>query len=384
MLPGALRGYKIRVSMASRKTKDATCFFVTGSDEVGVKKTAVALAESLAPGADAFGIEVVDGAVDSAEAAVGKIEDALSAVLTLPFLGGEKLVWLKSASFLSDTQAGRAESVVSAVERLCEVLASGLPEGVRFLLSAVQPDKRRSGYKTLSKLCETKVVDLPDLGFRGGDEAIVEWTASEARKRGLQFSPEGVDALAARVGLDAAQLANELDKLESAFGKAGRIGAEDVRLLVPQTRAGGIFDLSEAILRRDLPLALDTLAQLQRQGEKGVGILLAAIVPTVRNLLLMRDLMARFRIVPTQYSKQFAGELERLPKEVTSHLPRKKDGALNAYPLSLAAIHASNYSLTELDGGLRACAEAAQQLFTGTVGDDVVLARFLLGFLGRA
>jgi DNA polymerase-3 subunit delta len=370
--------------MAKTKSqKPGACYFVAGSDEAGVKRAAKVLSEKLAPGADAFGMEIVDGAVDGVDAAVSKIEAALGAVMTLPFLGGKKLVWLKSAAFLADTVTGRSEAVLTSLEKLADALENGLPEGVEFLMSAPGADKRRSAYKRFVKACETEVVDIPDFGFRGGEEALIEWAGGLARERGLKLSPEAVETLAARVGLETAQMASELDKLETAFGKSAPVDAEAVRNLVPQTREGGIFDLSGAVLRRDLPLALDTLAQLFRQGEKGVGILLAAIVPTVRNLVVMKDLMQRHRISPGGYANQFAATLGRLPAEETTHLPRKKDGGLNAYPLSLAASHASNFTLTELLHGFQACASAAQQLFSGTLGDDVILARLLLGMLSR-
>ncbi len=370
--------------MATAKSQKSTsCYFVAGSDDAGVKRAAKALSEKLAPGADAFGMEIIDGAVEGADAAASKVEAAIGAVMTLPFLGGKKLVWLKSAACLADTVTGRSEAVLTALEKLAEALEGGLPEGVEFLMSAPGADKRRSAYKRFVKVCETEVVDMPDFGFRGGEEALIEWTGGLARERGLKLSPEAVETLAARVGLDTAQMASELDKLETAFGKSAPVEAEAVRELVPQTREGGIFDLSGAVLRRDLPLALDTLAQQFRQGEKGVGILLAAIVPTVRNLVIMKDLMQRHRISPGGYANQFAATLGRLPAEETSHLPRKKDGGLNAYPLSLAASHASNFTLPELVEGFRACATAAQQLFSGTLGDDVILARLLLGMLSR-
>ena len=151
------------------------------------------LAKELAPDADVFGLEVIDGAADNVEAAINALQQASQALLTLPFLGGSKLVWLKNASFLADAGAGRSESVTGALERLCQVLESGLPEGVSFLLSAPLADKRRTGYKLLTKLATTAVYDLPNLGFRGDEEAIAEWTAVRARERGLQLRPDAVD-----------------------------------------------------------------------------------------------------------------------------------------------------------------------------------------------
>ena len=108
------------------KAKTSQIHFLTGSDEAAVRKAASALARELAPGADVFGLETIDGAVDSVDAAAKCVQETMQSLLTLPFLGGSKLVWLKNASFLADNVAGRSESVLAALEKLCEVLNSGL------------------------------------------------------------------------------------------------------------------------------------------------------------------------------------------------------------------------------------------------------------------
>jgi DNA polymerase III subunit delta len=369
--------------MVSAQTKASQVHFVTGSDEAAVRKAAMELARELAPEADVFGLEVIDGAADNVEAAINALQQASQALLTLPFLGGSKLVWLKNASFLADVSAGRSENVNGALERLCQILESGLPAGVSFLLSAPLADKRRTLYKLLTKLATTAVHDLPNVGFRGDEEAIAEWTAMRARERGLQLRPDAVDVLAARVGLNPLQLESEIGKLETAFGTGTRISSGEVRLLVPQTREGGIFDLSEAILKRDLALALETLQQLIHQGERGIGILLAAVVPTVRNLLLVKDLLLRHNLSPPSQPQFFSGTLKRLSAAETAHLPRKKDGTLSAYLLGIAATHASHFTRAELREGFAACAVANQQLLSGTLTDAVIMERLLIELLSR-
>ena len=111
--------------MVSTKKRASEVHFVTGSDEAAVRKAAMEFAKDLAPDADVFGLEVIDGAVDNVEAAINALQQASQALLTLPFLGGSKLVWLKNASFLADVGAGRSESVTGALETLCQVLESG-------------------------------------------------------------------------------------------------------------------------------------------------------------------------------------------------------------------------------------------------------------------
>lgn len=364
--------------------KKTEAFFVTGSDEAGVKKAAAALARELAPGADAFGLETIDGAVETVDAAVGKIRETCQALLTMPFLGGTKLVWLKSVTFLSDTVTGRSESVTGAVDGLCEVLEKPLPEGVKFLMSATEPDKRRTGYKRLVKVCEVSLHDKPTLSFGSGEEEIIGWTAERVRGKGLKASAGAVEVLAARVGLDPRQLENELEKLETAFGAGHEISPRDVRSLVPATRESGIFDIGNAISARDLPLALETLGHLLQQGERGVGILLASVMPTIRNLLFAKELLVRHKLQPPTQANSFARTLGGLKAEDLEHLPRKKDGTLNTYPIGLAAQNSVHYTLAELRMAFRGCAEANLQMVTSQASDEVVLARLLTGFMARA
>jgi len=357
--------------------------FIAGSDEAAVKKAAVALAAQIAPGADAFGLETIDGAVDTVDAAVSKIHDTCQALQTMPFLGGTKLIWLKSATFLSNTVTGNSESVLSALEGLCEILKQPMPGGVSFLMSAIDPYKVRTGYKQLTKLCKTALHDKPTLGFGTGEEEIITWTATKVHERGLKISHEAIEVLAARIGLDSGQLDNELDKMETSFGPGHPIEARDVRALVPATRESGIFDIGNAIASRDIGLALDTLSQLLRQRESGIGILLASIVPTVRNLLVIKDLLARHRLQPPSQPQFFASMLNRLKPSDIEHLPRKKDGTLNTYPLGIAARNSVHYTTAELFRAFQGCAEANLQLVTSQGSEEVVLTRLLTGFMFR-
>ncbi|MEO8354116.1 MAG: DNA polymerase III subunit delta, partial [Chthoniobacteraceae bacterium] len=100
---------------------------VLGSDEAAVKEAARAHAAKLNSGGE-FGADIIDGVADNAAQAADKIHRTIEALLTFPFFGGEKLVWLKNANFLGDSQMGRAAAVIDALEQLVEILKSGLPE----------------------------------------------------------------------------------------------------------------------------------------------------------------------------------------------------------------------------------------------------------------
>ncbi len=400
------------------KTKTATAatniYAVVGSDEAEVKRAAAELASNLTPpDAGDFGLDVVDGAVDHAEQAAARIRSAIEALQTLPFFGGSKVVWLKNANFLGDTQIGRAAGVQSALEELSKLIERGLGSDVILLVSATEVDKRRSFYRSLVKRAELQVFDRLDSSRSGWEEEAIEAVRRRANKRKLQFDGNALDLFVLLTGGDTRQIENELEKIDvflsesTGFQPVRRAGVSPakepaakmatgptagtavprvtvnlVRELVPLSRAGVIFELSNALAMRDLELALTLVRRLLDQGESAVGILLVAILPTVRNLLLAKDLMERHRLARPHSPFQFISAINRLPAEATDHLPRKKDGSINAYPLGIAAQQAHRFETKQLVRAMQACLEANLQLVTTQLDHELVLTEAVVKLLG--
>ncbi len=366
---------------AAKKTAAATAHIraVLGSDESEVKRVAREYADQMTPaGAGDFDREVIDGAVQYVDDAVAAIHTTVQALLTYPFFGG-KLVWLKSASFLADDPVGRSQSVIEALEKLTATLESGLPQSTSFLLSAVAPDKRRSFYKGLGKLAKVDVFDKVDASKSGWEEEASSLTVSQAQKRGLQLGGEALELFTLSTGGDRRVVENELDKIDLYLGAGRRtVGVEEVRKLVSLSRAGIVFELGNALAARDLNRALALLDQLLFQGESAIGILIVAIIPTVRNLLVVRDLMIRHKLQRPAQPFFFGKTLERLPAAAVAHLPRKKDGTVNAYSLGIAAVHAHRFELPELREGLHACLEANVRLVSSSLEPKIVLSQLLV------
>jgi DNA polymerase-3 subunit delta len=296
---------------------------------------------------------------------------------------GEKLVWMKGVTFLKDTVQGRSETVQDALEKLLKVLEEGLPGGITLLISAPEPDKRKSFYKKVSEIASTTLCDKPDFGFGATEDDLIDWVIDRCRDRGVKIEDQAAVVLTTRVGTNSGQLDAELSKLTTAAGEGAIITERLVRDLVPLTRAGGIFDLSDAINKRNLPLCLDTLSQLRRQGENTIGILLAAIVPTVRNLLVAKDLMERHKMRPPAQPQFFASDLKRLRSEETAHLPRKKDGTLNTYGIGLAAVNAARFDRDHLASAFLACRDANQKLISGQGSEDTLLTQLLVRIVAK-
>src|SRR5438874_7603417 len=108
--------------MTRAKTKALAVYAIVGSDEAAVKREASELARKLTPGdAGDFGLEIIDGLADNVEGAAGAIRSTIDALQTLPFFGG-KLVWLRSANFISDDVKGRSATVIGGLEELIALL----------------------------------------------------------------------------------------------------------------------------------------------------------------------------------------------------------------------------------------------------------------------
>src|SRR5205085_1935401 len=157
-------------------------------------------------------------------------------------------------------------------------------------------DKRRSFYKAIAKRAEVQIFDKLDSSRGGWEEEATEMVQARAKKRKLQFDDDALELFVLLTGGDTREIDNELEKIDIYLGKERAVPVDLVRELVPLTREGVIFDLSNALAERDLERALDLVRQLLDQGESAIGILLVAIVPTVRNLLLAKDLMDRHGI----------------------------------------------------------------------------------------
>jgi DNA polymerase-3 subunit delta len=355
---------------------------VVGSDESEVKRVAAELAAQLTPPeAGEFGVEVIDACADNVDQAVSRIRSTIEALQTLPFFGGAKLVWFKNANCLADTVIGRSAAVQGALEELAEVFEAGLGQDVTLLISATDTDKRRSFYKTLSKRADVQVIDRLDSSRAGWEEEATEIVRRKANAKKLQFDEDALDLFVLLTGGDNRQIDNELEKIDLHQGRERRVAVEQVRDLVPLSRAGVIFELGNALAACDLERALMLVKRLLDQGETAIGILLVAILPTVRNLLLAKDLMDRYRVPRPHAPFSFISALNRLPAEATEHLPRKKDGSINGYALGLAAQQAHRFDTKKLIAGLEACLEANLRLVSSQLDHELILTEIVVKLL---
>jgi DNA polymerase III subunit delta len=363
-------------------SKGSRIYAVVGSDEAAIKDRARELAQQLTPeGSGDFGQDVIDGAAENADQAVSRVNAAIEAIQTLPFFGPGKLVWLKNVNFAGDTVAGRSTHVLGALDRLQQFLAAGVPAGVIFLISASEIDKRRSFYKALTKIAKVEQFDRIDISKSGWEEEAESLVRALAAERNLVFRPEALEIFVRLAGADTRQLRSEIEKIDIYLGDQREVDVESVHRLVAKTATGVVWELGNAITKRKLAASLTLLDQLLFQGETPIGILYAAIIPTVRNLLVTKEILETYNIKAPSAPYQFNGIIARLPPVAQGFLPRRKDGSVNAYGLGIAACDAHRFSLGQLIHGFEECLKANLELVTTQLEARLVLGKLLVKIL---
>ena len=92
------------------------------------------------------------------------------------------------------------------------------------------------------------------------------WIRTRSRHAGVALSPEALGALAVAVGTDSERIDHELRKL-AAFAGGATVSAADIRALVSGAIESDIFELTQAVVRRDQRNAIGQLERLLDEGQ---------------------------------------------------------------------------------------------------------------------
>ena len=364
----------------SATPKPGNLYAVVGSDDGLVREEALRLYNELTGGVDdGFTHETIDGIADNAESAHEICSSTVQSLLTMPMFGGDKVVWLRNANFLGDNVTGRAKRTEAGVESLRATLEKGIPEGVRFLLTAQGIDKRRAFWKFIDKNAEVRAYERIDTSRDGWEDQVASLVHKRSSELNLTFTPDALLLFVMLAGEQTRQIDNELEKLDLYLGIERReVTEDDVRLMVPLSRAAVVFEIGRALQTGNAARAIHLVDQQLSADESAIGIMRASIIGVVRNLFMARLIIDRFK-APTQNYQSFAGTLNRLPEADRAWLPQKKDGSgVNVFPIFICAANAENFDLDALLGVMDATLAADRALVTTGLDHRLVLHRLIV------
>lgn len=243
---------------------------------------------------------------------------------TFPFLADRRLVIVTG---LLDRlgQKNRSNADGQFLADLVEYLPT-LPPTTRLIFSEAKSLSSRHRVLVLAGKSEnghTKTFKAPT------GSGLARWVRDRAVQAGGAIEPRAADALCAFVGSDLYQLHNEIQKLVAYADGQRAITLDDIQLLTPHARQANIFDMVDALGKRDGKTASHIYHRLLDAGDHP----LALLGMITRQFRLMIQVQA---LAPELGSpRAIARELKQNPYPIRKILTQSK----NFTPEQLRAIY---------------------------------------------
>ena len=285
---------KPATAAAAPKKGAAPLFLVYGTDDLSATRKADEIAARLCPPENqAFGLETLqpEPGID-AEAICAFLRNVVEALLTPPFLGGDKTVFVRGASFFDPlTEPGKFASVKAEVERLVDLLKKGLPPGVAFILLTDKVNKSTTFYKTFNAAGEVYAFDEPEKDKEAAEDFIphVERMLAD---RGLTMPRAVFAAFLDRTGYNLRQVESEIEKLALYLGDRKTVAAEDVQLMVAPVRESKFWEFADTFCDGNLADTLQSMRQMFAQGVSPVA-LIVNLQNRLRDIVVLSDCLKR-------------------------------------------------------------------------------------------
>ncbi|MBW2732823.1 MAG: DNA polymerase III subunit delta [Deltaproteobacteria bacterium] len=267
----------------------------------------------------------------------------LAAVRTMPMLGGQRLVQVRDAH---EIKADELNKLLPAIED---------PSPYAVLLMVGESADLRLKFFNAAKKAGAVVHRYEGIKERQAPG----WVATEARRAKIRLGPGAAECVADAVGTDLAQLAGALEQLSLYVGEGQAVEMRDVEELLAQTRQRSIFELTNAVGRRDRREAMLVLKQMLEAREPALRIL-AMLARHVRQLWSAKEVAAGG-----------AGE-KAIADQVGIHPFFVKDILQQAQRFEISTLRRTHRALTAAD----------QRLKSSHISDALVLEQLVLQLCG--
>ena len=307
--------------------------FVYGCDDFLVDRRAKFVFEEVSNGAG----EVYD--LGDPNNVLNAINNASSAIRTVPMFPESETIWLRAACFLSDIALSTEKK--DAIGNFLDLITSVRDKNI--ILSASPVDKRTKIFKDLCKNADTTEV---------GEDSNLQSARDMVRifisERKSHITSSAVDLLAMKCGGNSRLLKQEIDKLSCYIADTGEtISQEMVSELVEDDNEGNFFDTVEKFFQRDLD---GTLIALKRYffNNNDARPLLAAFTSRTRAIIQLKALLESKKISLSSISKN---NFSYLAKQFYMDQNEKSSFNIfsqNAWYLSKIAHYCINFTFDQL------------------------------------
>ena len=184
-----------------------------------------------------------------------KPDDIASYTDTLPFFADRRVVEIHGSNFFKNGNDSMEE------------ILSSMPDTTTVVFVEENVDKRTKLYKTVDKLGTVAVFDTPD------EKTLLVWVKSLFTTENYTIEDAAVYRLVEGVGADMTQLVSEAEKLKSYCIEEKLVTVEAVEKLCVDLLEGKIFDMMDALSRKDGTTTMKLYKDLLELREPAMRIL---------------------------------------------------------------------------------------------------------------
>ena len=209
----------------------------------------------------------------------------------IPFLAEKRLVIVKGllTRLVSSKGKGKDKELTTAQKKYLDSLAEYLPQLPETTRLVFIEDKPLPARHPILKLAQEETQGYAKRFDPPKDKSLPAWVQKRVLKHGGEIESQASHQLANVVGSDLRLLDQEIVKLVTYTNAKRAITRADIDTLVPYTQAAIVFDMVDALGRRDGRTAAQTLHRLLDAGEHPLG-LLGMIVRQFRLLIQVKEL----------------------------------------------------------------------------------------------
>lgn len=244
---------------------------------------------------------------------------------TLPFFSGRRVILVCDSDYFKKGNS-YMESVIES-----------LPDTTVLIFAETAIDKRNRLYKMVAGCGTIAVFDTPD------ERTLLRWVKSLFTGEGLTVDDPAVYKLVESVGTNMWQLVNEAEKLKSYCLETGVVTVDAVETLCVNQIEGKIFDMMEALSRRDRLRTMQLYDDLLQLREPAMRIL---FLITRQFVLLLKTKLA----VEQGHTKGQLASLLKLPPFVVKKYISQCDGY--TYSQLLERVNWCQETDTEIKSGI--------------------------------
>lgn len=365
---------------------DDNVILISGSDDAEIKVDArETVRKTAGDNPDAFALDTVTEGDDYGP--VEALKQTLQSIMSPPFMGGKKTVWLKNfSSFNKESKKAGSGTAGSLLNELTEKIRAGLPDDIVLIMSGPGIDRRKSLYKICNSSGAVRIHDKPDIKDRGWQEKMRQILHERAAEKNLEIDDNAAEYMLEMLGTNTDRLESELEKLLVYCGGPGnRATLEDIRRIGSGEGETAGWALKDAIGHRNLERALTVTESLladSRDSDTQVLGLLIQTTAVLRHMLQVKIFMYKEKLRHPQAVKttihNLSGDKEKEHTDAGLEIV-----SLHPYRAMMLAEQSQKFGGNELVEGIKKARDAYQAIITGAGNKREILDNFLVALCAR-